>query len=211
MKKVIFLLLGFFLFVSQSQALTGLGLGVRAGVVSDYDNPGLKDLPTLKRDWIKDMNMFGAHLKIGALPIIDLEISGEYFWKTEDISIQIVDYQNPSIYDTVSGEFKVEDYSVNATAKYVFSTPVIKPYIGVGGGLHVVAYKFSTVKDEYFGDSGIPDTQTKPSYHVCGGVLLDVPVLPLEAFAEGRYTSIQTEKKATGFFTWMLGITLNLP
>ncbi|MCJ7507986.1 MAG: hypothetical protein MUO85_04555 [candidate division Zixibacteria bacterium] len=211
MKKVFLLLAVFFLLVSPSYALAGLGLGVRAGVVSNYDNPALKDLPTLKRDWIKDMNMVGAHLKIGALPIIDLEISGEYFWQTEDISIRVMDYIND---DTmfVSGEFKVEDYSVNATAKYVFPTSVIKPYLGAGGGLHIINYKspIYALPPEYTSPT-IPDTETKPSYHACGGILLDVPVLPLEAFVEGRYTSIQTEKKATGFFTWMLGVTLNLP
>ena len=202
MRRALLFLIVFFLFVPPNYAFTGLGLGVRAGVVSNYDNPGLDNLPTLKRDWIKDMNMLGAHLKIGTLPIIDLEVSAEYFWRTEDISIELGA-------DTIGGEFKVEDYSVNATAKYVFSTPVIKPYVGAGGGLHIVNYKFS--EDEYFGELNIPDTQTKPSYHFNAGVLLDVPAFPLDIFAEGRYTSIQTKDKATGFFTWMLGVTLNLP
>jgi hypothetical protein len=195
MKKVLLFLVLLFLFVPSSYALVGLGLGVRAGVVSNYDNPKLGD-------FIEEMNMLGAHLKIGALPIIDLEISGEYFWKTEDISVELGS-------DTISGEFKVRDYSLNGTAKYVFSTPVVKPYIGAGGGLHIITYSFS--KEEYFNELGITDAQTKPGYHFNAGLLLNVPVFPLEAFVEGRYTSIQTEKKATGFFTWMLGVTLNLP
>ncbi|HEX9916549.1 MAG TPA: outer membrane beta-barrel protein [candidate division Zixibacteria bacterium] len=208
MKKVFLLLAVFFLLVSPSYAFTGLGLGVRAGIVSNYDNPTLDELfdaPfVLKGKKIEDMNMLGAHLKIGTLPIIDLEISGEYFWKTEEFSFEFVDYQNPSGVDTANGEFKIEDYSVNVTAKYVFPTSTIKPYVGGGGGLHIIKYSNP-------GPGPFFENQSKPSYHACGGVLLDVPVLPLEVFLEGRYTSIQTEKKATGFFTWMVGVTLNLP
>jgi opacity protein-like surface antigen len=206
MKKVLLFLVLLFLFVPSSYALVGLGLGVRAGVVSNYDNPSLNalfDAPfVLKGKKIENMNMLGIHFKIGALPVIDLEVSGEYSWKTEEFSFEFRDYMDMA--DTASGEFKIEDYSLNATAKYVFSTPIVKPYVGAGGGLHIIRYSNP-------GPGPFFDTQTKPSYHACGGVLLDVPALPLDVFAEGRYTSIQTERKATGFFTWMLGVTLNLP
>jgi len=208
MKKFFLLLTVFFLLDSQSHALTGLGLGVRAGMVSNYDSPELNalfDAPfVLKGKKIEDMNMLGIHLKIGALPVIDLEVSGEYFWKTEDFSFQFVDYENPSVYDTASGEFKIEDYSLSATAKYVFPTAGVKPYVGAGSGLHVIRYGNP-------GPGPFLENQTKPSCHFCVGALLDVPVIPLDAFAEGRYSLIQTENKATTFFTWMLGATLNLP
>lgn len=203
MKKFFLFLAVFFLLVSQSYALTGLGLGVRAGVVSNYDNPKLGNL-------IKDMDMLGAHMKIGALPIIDLEVSGEYCWKTEEGVFTLTNFyplgENPSGGDTlVAAKFKIEDYSVNATAKCVLPTGTVRPYIGVGGGVHFLRYK----RIEY--EITATRTETKPSYHFCAGVLLNVPVIPLDIFAEGRYSSIQTEKKATMFFTWMLGATLNLP
>ena len=204
MKKISLLLTTLLLFVFPSYAFSGLGLGVRTGVVKNYENPKLGN-------FIKDMDMLGAHMKIGALSIIDLEISGEYCWKTRDGAYVITTYfypldENPSSGDTVTLKFKVEDYSVNATAKCVLPTGTVRPYVGVGGGMHFLRYKY-TIPDE----DAKAQTETKPSYHFCVGVLLNVPVIPLDIFAEGRYSSIQTEKKATTFFTWMLGATLNLP
>ena len=56
--------------LGTAEALTGLGFGVRAGTTK-LEDPNTGDSGDA-------MTMFGGHLKIGTLPIIDLEASAEY-------------------------------------------------------------------------------------------------------------------------------------
>jgi hypothetical protein len=57
------------LFVSsQAFGVTGMGLGVRAGVVANYDNPDLSFEEARQMD-IDQLSMVGGHFRISSLPV----------------------------------------------------------------------------------------------------------------------------------------------
>lgn len=209
MKKIIFFSLVCFLFLfnSNAQAVTGLGLGVRGGIIQNYDNPGIKKFCSELS--LTKMPLLGAHLKIGTLPYIDLEVSVEYAWKKK----KGVAYKPHQIVDDVwfNADFTVRDLSLNATAKYLFSFPVVRPYIGAGIGIHRLIYELSVADTLalYF-----PEDENKIGFHGVGGVSLQLPAFPLEIFVEGRFVYIKTKQKKldtkeTDFITILAGITLN--
>jgi opacity protein-like surface antigen len=198
MKKLPFIL-GFLIcsfLPIQTFAITGLGIGVRGGLIQNYKNSNLDSLPTQK-DFLKNMSLVGVHLKIGTLRIIHLEASMEYAWKKKEIILE----------DKIKADFTINDFSVNATAKYIFSFPIIKPYAGAGVGLHRLVYKVS--KGSY--SMYLPENQNRLGFHGVGGLLLKFPTVPFELFGEGRYTIIQTKDKATKYTTILAGLTFNLP
>jgi opacity protein-like surface antigen len=180
----------------QAFAITGLGVGIRGGLISNYKNPNLNSLPT-KKDFLKGMPMVGVHLKIGTLRVIHLEGSLEYAWKKKEVILQ----------DQVKADFTINDLSLNATAKYIFSFPVIKPYAGVGAGLHRLVYKISVGNYSAY----LPENQNRLGFHGVGGLLFKLPMFPFELFGEGRYTIIQTKDKSTKYATLLAGFTFNLP
>jgi opacity protein-like surface antigen len=205
MKKLPFIL-GFLIcsfLPIQTFAITGLGIGVRGGLIQNYKNPNLNSLPTQK-DFVKGMPMVGVHLKIGTLRTIHLEASLEYAWKKKEIILEgNADY----VGNKVKADFTTSDLSLNATAKYIFSFPVIKPYAGAGAGLHRLVYKISQGSYSLY----LPETQNSLGFHGVGGFLLKFPTVPFELFGEGRYTIIQTKDKATKYTTILAGLTFNLP
>lgn len=180
----------------QTFAITGLGMGIRGGLIQNYKNPNLNSLSTQK-DFLKNISLAGVHLKIGTLRIIHLEASMEYAWKKKEIILE----------DKIKADFTINDFSLNATAKYVFSVPVVKPYLGAGAGLHRLVYKVS--KGSY--SMYLPENQTRLGFHGVGGLLLKFSTFPFELFGEGRYTIIQTKDKATKYTTILAGLTFNLP
>ena len=198
MRKLFFLCAFTFLFFcNQAWGLTGLGFGVRGGMISNYKNDNLDVIPTRDKDWLKEMPLFGVHLKIGTLRVVHFEASLEYAWKETEIVLN----------DLTKTEFSINDLSVNATAKYIFAVPVLKPYAGAGLGMHRLVYGISNEDYSIF----IPEDQNKLGFHVVGGLLLSFPASPAEFFAEARYTSIQTAGEATRYTTILGGLTFNLP
>jgi len=106
----------------KAWGITGLGVGVRGGMIRNYPDDNLKLIPTRDEDWLKEMPMLGAHIKIATFRVIDLEASVEYAWKSERIVLD----------NLIEADFSIKDLSLNGTAKYVFSSPILKPYLGVG-------------------------------------------------------------------------------
>jgi opacity protein-like surface antigen len=198
MKRLLFVL-GFLIcsFIPvQAFAITGLGMGIRGGLIQNYKNPNLNSL-TPQKDFLKEMSMAGVHLKIGTLRIIDLEASLEYAWKKKKIVLG----------EKVKADLTINDLSLNATAKYIFSVPVIKPYLGAGAGLHRLVYKISEGSYSVY----LPENQNRLGFHGVGGLLLKFPMLPFELFGEGRYTIMPTKNKTTRYATILAGLTFNLP
>ena len=197
MKKVLILLGVLVILSSPVYAVTGVGIGVRGGLVSNYTNPGL-DNSMFSLD-LKQMPMFGGHVVLGFIPVIELEGSAEVAWKKKSFDIA-----------GTTGDLTLKDFSLNATAKYKFPFPVIKPYIGAGLGWHWLTYSFS------LGSAGtveVPVDENRLGYHGLVGVALKLPALPLEFFAEGRYTHIMTKQekfdtKASHYTTILGGVTL---
>ena len=198
MKKTLTLCVFLFvLFGNQAWGLTGLGFGVRGGMIQDYKNDNLNLIPTQDQDWLKEMPVVGVHLKIGTLRVVHFEASVEYAWKETEIVLE----------NLTRTEFSVNDLSLNATAKYVYSIPVLKPYLGAGAGIHRLVYGISN--EDY--SILIPEDQNKMGFHAVGGLLLSFPASPVEFFAEARYTSIQTEGESTRYTTILGGLTFKLP
>ena len=187
MRKIILLsLITVALAAGNVLAVKGIGMGIRAGYVTGYDNP---DVPESIKSLDK-LPMLGAHLDIGIIPVIDVVASAEYAWETVKGFMPGVD-------------LTYGDFSLNGTAIYKFSVPVVSPYLGAGLGLHRLVYSWD-------GDSGpviLPDDQTKMSWHGLGGVSLNFPALPFTVFVEGRYTSLQTEPDNTDFTSILGGVT----
>lgn len=197
MKKVLVLLGVLVVLSSPAYAIKGVGIGVRGGLVSDYKNPGL-DNSTFSLD-LKQMPMFGGHVVIGFIPIIELEGSAEVAWKKKSFDIL-----------GTTGDLTLKDFSLNATAKYKFPLPVIKPYIGAGLGWHWLSYSVSLSSGSSI---EVPVDENRLGYHGLVGLALKLPALPLEFFAEGRYTHIMTKQekfdtKASHYTTILGGVTL---
>jgi len=197
MKKVLILLGVLVVLSSPVYAVTGVGIGVRGGLVSDYSNPGLNnDLFNLD---LKQMPMLGGHVVLGFIPVIELEGSAEVAWKKKSYD-----------FAGTTGDLTLKDFSLNATAKYKLPFPVIKPYIGAGLGWHWLSYSFSLSSG---GMIEVPVDENRLGYHGLVGVGLKLPALPLEFFAEGRYTHIMTKQeefdtKGTHYTTILGGVTL---
>jgi len=104
--KYIILLLTVILFFSagQSEALTGLGFGLRAGTTK-LEDPNTDES-------LDAMTMFGGHVKVGTLPILDLEGSLEYAQKKYDVDIPILEA------DDIIGDVTYRNVSLRAAAKY---------------------------------------------------------------------------------------------
>jgi len=192
----------FLLFSSPVWGITGLGIGIKGGIIQNYKNENIDLIPTQNKDWLKEMPTVGVHLKIGTLPIIQLEASVEYAWKKKEIFLTM-----PPLERLDKADFSINDLSLNGTAKYIFSFPVVKPYIGAGIGIHRLAYGISN--DAY--SIYIPEDQNRMGVHGVAGILLSPPAFPLEFLAEARYTSIQTKDKSTHYTTILAGLTFNLP
>jgi len=211
-KKILLLSMAgiLFLFSSEACAVTGLGVGVRGGTIRNYDNPGLEKFSEFTSGFsLKQMPLLGVHLKIGTLPIIDLEVSAEYAWKKKKDIIYYSEELGKLI--PFQGNLTVRDLSLNATAKYSFSFPIVKPYVGAGIGIHRMLYEFSAGETSVY----FPEDENKIGFHGVGGLSFKIPVFPLEVFAEGRFVYIKTEQKKldtkeTDFITILAGVTLNL-
>jgi opacity protein-like surface antigen len=179
-----------------SYAITGLGFGIRGGMVAGLQNDNLdsfiKAIDSTSA-LSKNMTMIGGHLKIGTLPVIDFELALEYAWKKKEIT--------PGV------DFTISDLGVIGSAKYHLDFPLIKPYVGAGLGLHRLAYKLQG----YGGTLILPGNESKTGYHGLAGVKIHPPLSPVEFFAEGRYTYISTENKSTKYSAIYAGGTFNLP
>ena len=174
---------------SSSFAVKGIGFGVRGGYVSGYDNPNL--IGTTGE--IDKLQMLGFHVQLGFIPVIDVGASAEYAWKSEN-----------NIFPNVDVTYG--DFSLNGNVTYSFPVPVVKPYLGLGAGVHRLAYTWKSDT----GTAGYADDQTTMSYQGLVGVSLGAPTIPVTFFIEGRYTSLQTDPDKTNYTTIMGGVTFGL-
>jgi len=204
MKKAFFIswLFALLFFCSEAWSITGLGIGIKGGMIQNYKNDNLNLIPTKNQDWLEKMPLVGVHLKIGTLRIIHLEASVEYAWKEKEIVLE-----DPISKNLVRADFSINDLSLNGTAKYMFSFPVLKPYVGAGVGIHRLVYGISNETYSVY----VPEDQNRIGFHGVGGFVLSFPASPLELLAEVRYTSIQTENEPTRYTTFLAGLTFNLP
>jgi hypothetical protein len=198
-RKIAFLLaLALVFLAADAHALTGIGVGVRAGVIADYDNPELA-FENAKSIRIDDLSMFGGHIRFSRFPIFTLEIAAERSWRDEDFHVKGLKLNT-----------EVEDFMIAANLKYIFKIPVLKPYLGGGIGWHQIVYKFGPagVLDDV--TIVIPEDGLRIGVHGLAGVAFSLPASPLEIFVEGRIGTISGENETTKYSAIYGGVTFLL-
>ncbi len=200
MKKLIIIAIVSALTPNASAGLSGLGFGVHGGIVSGYDNPGLEEGLLAEPlfagfELTSDMYDIGAHLNIGTFRVIEFDANIDYAWKKQEV---------------ISGvDLTLSDISVTASVRKSIKLGVVKPYLGVGGGIHVVAYSLA-LGGQVVGVV-LPDNESKTGYLLKAGAEFDIPLFPLTPYGEWRYNVIQTSGKSTKYSSIIFGITLDLP
>ena len=182
-----------------SEALTGLGFGLRAGTTK-LEDPNTDES-------LDAMTMFGGHVKVGTLPILDLEGSLEYAQKKYDLDIPI-----PGA-DDIMGDVTFRNVSLRGTAKYNISPPLspIKPYVGASLGMHFMTSTIDIPGTEYTIPLNEDYSESKTGVDALGGLLVSLPLFPVEFFAEGRYGVVFVEGGSLKSTSIYAGVTLKLP
>jgi opacity protein-like surface antigen len=196
-RKISFLVVIALLTISTSAyALSGLGLGVKAGVLTSYKNPNLK-LATYK---MNDLKFYGAFVKFGGQGLT-LEAGVETFWNKKNLDL---------LGNKV--EVKARDILLTATAKFYFKFPIINPFVGAGIGAHKFTYSYSGDLGGYSGvEIKIPDDKTYFGYHLVVGVKTAIAVLPFDLFVEGKIGRVNSSGDPTDFTILSGGVIINLP
>jgi hypothetical protein len=181
-----------------SPALTGLGFGVRAGVVSQYDNPEIVVEDAI-RATADNMSMVGVHIRLSRLSIFTLEFVADRSWWNEKYELRE---------SRLSAE--VEDIMLAINLKYVIRTPLLRPYLGGGMARHQIIYNFGPAP--IVEDIGlvIPDDGARWGVHAIIGVTLQSKTSPIEPFIEGRLGTISDENGSTEYSAIYGGITFKL-
>ncbi len=181
-----------------AQALTGLSVGVRGGLVTSYDQPGLA-IPGNETD---QMTLGGLNLKFSRLPMVDIIVTGEYAWKT----------------DSYSGfgqniELTQRDLLFSASVVYPLKLQLVSPYAGAGLATHSLGYEYVEPVSWTLSTYGIeiPGNATKLGYHLVGGFDLKFPAFPLTFNAEFRMNWINTDNENTTYNSFVAGLNFNLP
>jgi len=163
------------------------GLGVRAGSISvsgDY----IEMEPT---------TAFGAHLAIGFIPVLKVQVGAEYLKGTATYS-----------YDVLDVESDYQAISLFADVRYPISVlPLfpVKPVVGGGLNLNLMSY----LDEAAYSAVGNPDPAdfTHTGYHLMVGLLFDPPVLPFAITAEYRIQSIALEDDKVTNKGFVVGLT----
>ena len=176
-------------------AISGLGIGVKLGQVTDYDNPQVK-IADLKFD---DFRLYGAHarLKRGS---VAFELGLERFKDKEQITLF-----------GESVEAKASDWITHATLKLYFPFPLVQPFVGGGVARHRFTYDYSGPLGQYEDVTiSVPRDQAFFGYHIVAGAELGTKMLPFNLFVEGKYQKVNSNPD-TDFTTISGGLIFNLP
>ena len=205
---------GFFEDTQFNEAATALG-------ISGHDDTLWKPI-TLTRKAVNDPWMFGAHLYIDAIPVLDIEISA-------DLAVQ----QYKVVYDAPGTAF---DESVDATfgrlstyatvrrdlIKFPPLLPIAAFYLGGGLGMHFVTPVAGPdfIVDLYGADDPTSRTpnvedsiekEVSMGYHALIGFRVKPPLVPLAVRIEGKYTYTGQDEfeRPDGFFSAYVGASLD--
>ncbi len=181
---------------TSAYALSGLGLGAKAGVLTNYKNPNLK-LSTYKMD---DLKFYGAFVKFGAQGMT-LEAGVETFWDKKNL-------------DLLGGqvEVKARDVVLTLTGKFYFKFPIVNPFVGVGIGGHKFTYSYTGDLGGYSNvEINIPDDKMYFGYHLVVGAKTAIAVLPFDIFVEGKIGRVNSSGDPIDFTILAGGIIINLP
>jgi opacity protein-like surface antigen len=195
-KISLFVVIALLAISTSAYALSGLGLGVKAGVLTSYKNPNLK-LGTYK---MNDLKFYGAFVKFGGQGI-SLEAGVETFWNKKNL-----DLLGSKV------EVKARDILLTVTGKFYFKFPIINPFVGAGIGAHKFTYSYSGNLGGYSGvEIKIPDDKTYIGYHIVVGAKTAIAVLPFDLFVEGKLGRVSSSGDPTDFTILSGGVIINLP
>jgi hypothetical protein len=185
---------------AESFGLTGLGIGARAGVIANYDNPELSFEEAKSID-VDQLSMIGGHARISSLPVFTYEVVAEYSWHSEEFPVAGTDIS-----------VKVRDFMLGANLKYVFKIPGFAPYVGGGVATHQMTYEFDPSLGSVLNGANviIPDDGPRFGIHGLAGLKLGLPASPLEFFVEGRIGRISGEDESANYSAVYGGVTLKL-
>jgi len=198
MKKTALLLAFLMAAAGSASALTGLDIGIKGGIVSNYSQSGL----SVGGYDIDRLNLIGGEVYFSKLPVIDVILSGDYSWRNETYSIVGQDL-----------DFKLRDFAVTASAVYPVKLAMVTAYLGGGIGSHSLSYEYIKAASLSLADNGveIPDASTFFGYHGIIGARMNLPALPFGFFAEGRFNRINAAGDDISFNSYCGGIFLSLP
>jgi opacity protein-like surface antigen len=196
--KRVFLLFVCLLFAVPSFAITGISLGVKGGMVSNYEQSGLS-VGNFETD---KMNLVGAQIRISTFPVLDLILSGDYAWKNKEY-----DFSGQSF------ELKMHDLSFNASLVYPIKFKVVSPYLGGGLGTHHLSFDYLKPLSLSLAESDItvPASENRMGYHLVGGLNIGLPAFPFGINGEFRMNWIDTPGQVTKYNSISVGLSYNLP
>ncbi len=197
MKRLLMLLV-LLCFAAPSFALTGVTLGIRGGMVTNYDQETLA-LPGAD---LADMNLVGGQVKISTLPLFDVLIAGDYAWKNQS-----------QTYGSDVFELKRHDFVFSATALYPIKLQLVSPYLGGGLSSHTLGFDYTrplslSLEDN---DIAVPENESRLGYHLVGGAEIAPPAFPLTFTAEYRLNWIDTPVKVTKYNSISVSANFKLP
>lgn len=189
-------LIALFAISTSAHAITGLGIGGKAGILTNYKNPNLK----LSDKKFKDLKFFGGFIKFGAQGMT-AEIGVETFWKKQSL-----DLLGKKV------EVKARDINLSFTGKFYFKFPVISPFVGAGIGAHKFSYSYTGELGEYSkAEVNIPDDKTYFGYHLVVGAKTAIAAMPFDLFVEGKIGRVNSSGDPVDFTILCGGVIFNLP
>jgi hypothetical protein len=188
-------------FPAASEAIVGMGLGARVGIVPDFAHPTLSDLGIEPQD----LSMYGAHATLLSVAQLSIELAAEVAYRDyqREIDLSAIG-QAPALV-----EFGFRDYAGYATARY----KLINGQFGVhlGGGLNIHRFTYSQQLPYDIPGFGnvleIPDDEWHSGFHVLAGASFGLPMMPFRLFAEGRIAKINVSGDAARQTTFLVGAT----
>jgi hypothetical protein len=180
----------------QVGAVTGLGLGVKGGVVTDYDNPNIK----LSDFEFNNLKYFGGFAEFRRSSVA-FELGAEYYWDSQ--MLLILDEEH---------EVKAKDFFIGVTGKVYFPFPLVQPFVGLGVASHKFTFEYNGPLGQYENVTlVVPDDKAYFGYHLVVGARLAVAVIPFDLFVEGKIGKVNTDPDSTKFKIISVGLVFKLP
>ena len=133
-------------------------------------------------------------------------LEDEWGWSPDSISTQLLHDYTATFHDI--------DLGATMKVKIPIGTLPLKPYIGAGGGVHLLFSDadilMHVVNEETGGNVNIdPYDHVHPGIHGVIGLAFEPPMVPLSAFGEYKYTKpIASEQDVDGISMFYAGVNL---
>lgn len=161
--------------------MVSAGIGAKFGFSKDASDDSYNE----------SMTLIGADYRFSAIPVVDLIGTLEYSWKKY----------------SVGGDIPVEGtrhfFTANFSVVKPFDISLLKPYAGIGYGLHVLGGSLSIMGNPV-GGAAI----TGSGYHFIGGLKVAPPAAPIAVYGEYRHYWTHFSTGNFRYFTLAVGVML---